>query len=102
MCKTTNCRFSGTIIDKNGQCVYLKRVIYNNPVTVAIWSDDTRTVSKIHNGDTYNKEFGLVLCVLKKSIGTSNVNALIKDWLPEQESMFEPAVTLADVRKKSK
>ena len=44
----------------------IKKVIYNPPATVIIWSDDTKTVVKCQEDDIYNKETGFLLCVMKK------------------------------------
>ena len=65
----------------------LARVIYNNPATIALWSDGTKTVVKCAPGDTYSKEVGLILCVLKKTIGTSSVKRMLKTYAPEDEDV---------------
>jgi len=81
---------------------YIKEVIYNNPATIILWSDGTKTVSKCHSSDTYSKETGLMLCVIKKLIGSTRINDILRDWIPEQESLLSMRVTLADVIKKYK
>lgn len=65
----------------------LTRVIYNNPATIALWSDGTKTVVKCAPGDTYSKEVGLILCVLKKMLGASNVKRMLKTYAPEDENV---------------
>ena len=77
------------------QEVYIEKVLYNNPVTVVIWSDGTKTISKCHNNDIYSKETGLAICILKKVVGTQHVRSLFSEWLPWDN---ENIVTLSDVR----
>ena len=60
------------------------RVVFNNPATVVMWSDDTKTVVKCQPGDTYNPETGLALCVAKKYFGnTGKFNDVFKKYLGE-------------------
>ena len=40
--------------------------MYKPPATIVFWNDGTKTVSVSEKGDTYNKELGFALCVLKK------------------------------------
>ena len=78
---------------------YIKSVIYNDPATIVIWSDGTKTVSKTHAGDVYSPEVGLVLCVLKKLTGSTKVHDLIEAWIPHNG---EKVVSVSDVRKRQK
>ena len=78
---------------------YIDKVIYNDPATVVIWSDGTKTVSKTHAGDVYSPEVGLVLCVLKKLTGSTKVHDLIEAWIPNSG---ESVVSVSDVRKKQR
>lgn len=55
-----------------GAGVKPERVILNEPATVILWSDGTKTVAKTHNGDKYNPLFGVMACVLRK-IGKNRV-----------------------------
>lgn len=79
--------------------VYIEKVIYNNPVTVVIWSDGTKTVSKCHGNDVYSRETGLAVCIMKKLVGTTETRNIFMDWVPEDN---KSVVRLADVRKKIK
>lgn len=95
--KNMKSKFGGML--PNG--VYIKRVLYKNPVVVTFWSDGTKTVSKCAEGDTYNPETGLLLNYLKKLQDSTQINNLLKDWLPENVKEYGD-VTLRDVRKKNK
>lgn len=66
---------------KNG----IKDVIFNNPATVVIWEDGTKTVVKCQEGDKYSEELGLAMCIAKKFFGNKgNFNEVFKKWLPKK------------------
>ena len=70
------------------------RVIFNNPATIVIWADGTKTVVKCQEGDVYSKETGLALCFAKKALGnTGNFNDVFHNWIPEEDDECE-AVTV--------
>lgn len=100
-------RFSGgfNYIDLEGflRDVYIKNVIYNNPATIINWSDGTKTVSKVHGGDEYNPEVGLILCVLKKLQGSTHIRDLLHTWVPEN-AYTDKFVTIntSEARKREK
>lgn len=59
-------------------------VIFNDPATIVIWGDGTKTVVKCQPGDTYDAEKGLALCISKKFLGNKgNFNEVFKKWIPE-------------------
>ena len=63
----------------------IKKVIFNDPATVVIWSDNTKTVVKCQPGDVYSKELGLAMCISKKFLGNKgNFNEEFKKWIPEE------------------
>lgn len=88
--------FGGMLSDENGNSIYIKEVIYNDPATIVFWSDGTKTTSKCQKGDIYSPEVGLILAVLKKITSGDFVATLLEDWIPEGKTR----VTLKDVRKK--
>ncbi len=60
----------------------IKKVIFNNPATIILWKDGTKTVVKCQKGDTYDKEKGFYMCVAKKALGNKgNFNNEFKRWL---------------------
>ena len=62
----------------------IKRVMFNPPATIIFWSDDTKTVVKCQEGDTYNPETGFALAYLKKLLGNDNTfNKEIDKWVPQ-------------------
>jgi hypothetical protein len=68
----------------------IKKVIFNDPATIVIWSDDTKTVVKCQEGDTYSKELGLAMCISKKFLGNKgNFNEEFKKWIQEEPEPVE-------------
>lgn len=62
----------------------IKQVYFNEPVTVVIWADGTKTIVKCQEGDTYSKETGLAVAIAKKALGNKgNFNEVFKKWIPE-------------------
>ena len=59
----------------------IKDVVHHDPATIVKWKDGTKTVVKVQAGDTYNKEFGLAMCIIKKMCGNKgNYNEVFKKW----------------------
>jgi|GEM_PF-3182095 len=62
----------------------IKKVIFNNPATIVLWQDGTKTVVICQEGDTYSKELGLAMCISKKALGNKgNFNDIFKEWVYE-------------------
>lgn len=60
----------------------IKDVIFNDPATIVIWKDGTKTVTKCQTGDTYSKELGLAMCIIKKCCGNKgNYNDVFNKWI---------------------
>lgn len=57
----------------------IKRVIYNDPATIIIWDDESKTVAKAEDGDKYDKEKGFYICLLKELLGNKKTLALINE-----------------------
>lgn len=63
----------------------IKNVYFNDPYTVIIWKDGTKTIVKCQPGDVYDKEKGFALAILKHLSGDTNYfNTIFKKWLPEE------------------
>ena len=61
--------------------VDVQKVIYNNPATIVMWSDGTKTVVRCQEGDEYDRRTGLLLCFAKKLFGnTGKYNDVMKEW----------------------
>lgn len=58
----------------------IKRVIFNEPATIVLWKDGTKTVVKCGKDDVYDKEKGLALCFMKKALDNKgNYNNVLKE-----------------------
>lgn len=84
---------------KNGIKVFIREVIYNDPVFIVVWSDGTRTSSKCEEGDKFNADVGLLICVLKKLMGSDFAVNLLEDWYVTGTSGKK---TLKDVRRQKR
>lgn len=62
----------------------IRKVIFNYPATVVLWSDGTKTVVKAGDYDIYDPEKGLAMAIAKKALGNrGNYYEEFKKWLPE-------------------
>lgn len=68
----------------------VKKVIFNNPATIVIWGDGSKTVVKCQNGEKFDKEKGLALCFMKKACGNkSNFNNVFKEWIEPDTASYD-------------
>lgn len=44
----------------------IDHVVFNDPATIVFLKDGTKTVTKCHAGDAFNKETGLAMCIIRK------------------------------------
>lgn len=64
----------------------IKNVYFNDPYTIIVWKDGSKSIVKCQEGDVYDKEKGLALALLKHLSGnTSYFNTIFKKWLPDEE-----------------
>lgn len=54
--------------EQNDYLAYDK-IIFNNPATIVLWADGTRTVVKACKEDKFNKEVGLKTALLQRVFG---------------------------------
>lgn len=64
----------------------IKKVIFNDPATIVIWTDGTKTVVKCSENDIFDPEKGLAMAITKKAFGNDNsFHKIFKKWLPKEE-----------------
>ena len=64
---------------------FIKKVKFNPPATIVFWTDNTKTVVKC-NGEDYDPEKGLAMCISKKVLGDKgNYYEVFKKWLPKKD-----------------
>lgn len=73
-------------IGKRKDCTLpeIKKVIFNDPATIVLWADGTKTVVKCFEGDVYTKWAGLAFCICKKMMG-DNFHKDFRRWCGEDE-----------------
>lgn len=71
----------------------IKRVVFNDPATVVMWSDGTKTVVKCQPGDEYSRETGLAMCIAKKFFGNKgNFNEVFKKFIEDYDSPLDNGI----------
>lgn len=84
----------------------IKKVIFNDPATIVIWGDGSKTAVKAQKGEKYDKEKGLALCYMKKILGNkSNFNNVFREWIkPEVTGFYDkkhPELGIQDIPPKN-
>lgn len=75
----------------------IKDVIFNDPATIVMWLDGSKTVVKCQPGDTYSEELGLAMCIAKKYYGnTGEYNEVFKRFIPKESD----EISVEDMRSK--
>lgn len=67
----------------------IKRVIFNDPATIILWDDDTKTIVKAEN-ERFDPEKGLAMAITKKALGNEGnyYNELKKYLGDDYETKF--------------
>lgn len=79
----------------------IKKVIFNNPATIVIWTDDVKTVVKCGEGDTFDSEKGLAMAISKRFFGNKgNYCNIFKKWVPDQPKQPEKSDEEKRIREK--
>ena len=71
-------------VDRHRVCVpSIEKVIFNNPATIVLWNDGTKTTVKCSERDEYSEEVGLAMAISKKAFGNKgNFNEVFKKYIP--------------------
>ena len=93
---------SGPISRKQLAMNSITNVIFNNPATIVLWSDGTKTVVKCDERDEFDPEKGLAMAICKKHFGGGFYNDVFKKWIPEEtpEIEIEGQITMDDIAEK--
>lgn len=69
-----------------GMCnVCIRKVIFNDPATIVIWSDGSKTVVKCGPEDSFDTEKGLAMAIVKKMAGNDNRFHKVFKQYPKQK-----------------
>lgn len=71
----------------------IKKVIFNEPATIVIWADGTKTVVKCCEGDEFDAEKGLAMAISKKALGDLKE---VKKWAKEYEKEVTQVQAILD------
>lgn len=72
-------------IERRENTMTIKKVYFNDPATIVLWKDGTKTIVKCGNKDAYDPEKGLAMAIAKKALGNDgNYYEVFKKWLPEE------------------
>ena len=64
----------------------IKNVIFNDPLTIIVWSDGTKTFVKTSENDAYDPEKGMALAIAKKAMGNKySYYDEIRKWIDKDE-----------------
>lgn len=65
----------------------IKRVIFNDPATIVLWADGTKTVVKCAKDEKFDPEKGLAMAIAKKAIGNEGwYYDIFKEYLPKEDT----------------
>lgn len=79
--RLTSGYFSNSAMQLKPLSFEIEKVVFNDPATIVIWTDQTKTVVKCQEGDEFDPEKGLAMAIAKKALGNkSNFNNAIKKW----------------------
>lgn len=61
----------------------ISRVIFNNPATIILWADGTKTIAKTHGDDAFDPEKGFAVACAKKLLGNGDAFRMeFAKWAP--------------------
>lgn len=64
----------------------IKNVIFNDPLTVVVWADGTKTYVKASGEDTFDPEKGMALAIAKKAMENKyNYFETIREWIEKDQ-----------------
>lgn len=68
----------------------IKEVIFNDPATIILWKDGTKTVVKVQEGETFDEEKGLAMAIAKRALGDKgNFNEVFKKYVKNEPEKKE-------------
>ena len=63
----------------------IDKVVFNDPATIIMWKDGTKTIVKAQDGEIYDPEKGMALAIAKKFLGNKgNYYNTFEKWLPKE------------------
>lgn len=82
----------------------IKKVIFNEPATIVLWADGTKTVVKCQEDDIFDPEVGLAMAISKRALGDKGSYCnVFKKWCEpyhqkqEEVEAVYPKATISEV-----
>lgn len=71
----------------------IDKVIFNDPATIVIWADGTKTIVK-SEGEKFDPEKGLAMAISKKLLGNNQgyYYEVFKKWVPKKKTHSKKVV----------
>ena len=66
----------------------IKKVIFNEPATIILWTDGSKTIVKCAEDEVFDAEKGFAMAVCKKLFG-SDFKKVFKEFVPEENEIPE-------------
>ena len=80
----------------------IERVIFSDPATIVVWSDNTKTIVKTQNDEPFDTEKGLALAIIKRLYGNSgSYYDLFKKYCADQYEVLDKMKKTEEELKKS-
>ena len=75
----------------------IKKVIFNDPATIILWADGSKTVVMCGERDTYDPEKGMAMAIARKALGNKgNYYNTFEKWLPKESKVTHSVTVFAD------
>lgn len=58
--------------------ITIKKIIFSGPCTIILWDDGTKTIARVSEGDEFDPEKGVAVCFMKKIMGHTETNKLLR------------------------
>lgn len=73
----------------------ISKVIFNEPATIVIWADGTKTVVKAQDGEEFDPEKGMAMAISKRALGDKgNYYEEFKKWVEPYVEVSEEVVNI--------
>lgn len=92
----------GSITNQPWKISDIDNVIFNDPATIVFWKDGSKTVVKCSEDDTFDKEKGLAMAIIKKMSGNDNsYHKIFKKWCVEKKEDNDTLKQVVDAVKRA-
>lgn len=69
---------------------FIKKVIFNDPLTIVLWNNGDKTIVKCQERDIYDPEKGLAMAIVKYALGNEgNYYNILAKYLPKEDKTNE-------------